>query len=145
MIRSPIFPNISLCTTYLLLGVSGLFGEEVSSTKLSPLVSVAHPISNANISIIDDAFIANTQAQNLREIFNKNAEIQVGGSTQIAQKLYIRGFEDRMYRVRLDGITQSGNLFHHQGNLVLDPFLIKDIEIEKGKTPSCKGAVFSIK
>ncbi|WP_300859611.1 TonB-dependent receptor [uncultured Helicobacter sp.] len=140
MIRSPIFPNISLCTTYLLLGVSGLFGEEVSSAKLSPLVSVAHPISNANISIIDDAFIANTQAQNLREIFNKNAEIQVGGSTQIAQKLYIRGFEDRMYRVRLDGITQSGNLFHHQGNLVLDPFLIKDIEIEKGLAKAEDGA-----
>ncbi|WP_301057939.1 TonB-dependent siderophore receptor, partial [uncultured Helicobacter sp.] len=140
MIRSPIFPNISLCTTYLLLGVSGLFGEEVSSAKLSPLVSVAHPISNANISIIDDAFIANTQAQNLREIFNKNAEIQVGGSTQIAQKLYIRGFEDRMYRVRLNGITQSGNLFHHQGNLVLDSFLIKDIEIEKGLAKAEDGA-----
>lgn len=103
-----------------------------SVTKLSPLISVAHPISNANINVIDDAFISHTQAQNLSEVFNKSAEISVGGSAKIAQKLYIRGLEDRMYRVRLDGITQTGNLFHHQGNLLFDPFLVKNIEIEKG-------------
>lgn len=102
------------------------------TAKLSPLISLAHPISNANISIIDDIFIANTQAYNLSEIFNKSAEIQVGGGAQIAQKLYIRGFEDRMFNVRLDGIAQNGNLFHHQGNLILDSFLIKNIEIQKG-------------
>lgn len=106
--------------------------ENMRSIKLSPITSLAHPISNANVSVIDDTFITNTQAKDLREVFNKNAEIQVGGSAQIAQKLYIRGFEDRMFRIRLDGITQSGNLFHHQGNFLFDPFLIKNIEIEKG-------------
>ncbi|MCX2716646.1 TonB-dependent receptor [Helicobacter sp. MIT 21-1697] len=102
------------------------------SVNLSPLVTTAQAVSHTNVSVIDSKFIANTQARDLREVFNKNAEIQVGGSSQIAQKLYIRGFEDRMFRVRIDGITQSGNLLHHQGNLFFDPFLVKNIEIEKG-------------
>ncbi|WP_334089630.1 TonB-dependent receptor plug domain-containing protein [Helicobacter typhlonius] len=106
--------------------------QNMTSVKLSPITSLAHPISNANVSVVDDTFITNTQAKDLREVFNKSAEIQVGGSSQIAQKLYIRGFEDRMFRIRIDGITQGGNLFHHQGNLLFDPFLVKNIEIEKG-------------
>ena len=114
--------------------------SEMQSVRLSPLISVAHPISNANVSVIDNTFIANTQARDLREIFNKNAEISVGGSAQIAQKLYIRGFEDRMFRIRIDGIAQSGNLFHHQGNLFFDPFLVKNIEIEKGLARAEYGA-----
>ncbi|TLD77960.1 TonB-dependent receptor plug domain-containing protein [Helicobacter typhlonius] len=102
------------------------------SINLSPLVTTAQAVSHTNVSVIDSEFITNTQARDLREVFNKSAEIQVGGSSQIAQKLYIRGFEDRMFRVRLDGITQSGNLLHHQGNLLFDPLLVKNIEIEKG-------------
>lgn len=136
---------IQSITKFFLFTIAGMFAfaqfvMAEDSIKLSPLISVAHPISTANISVIDDTFITNTQAKDLREVFNKNAEIQVGGSAQIAQKLYIRGFEDRMFRIRLDGITQSGNLFHHQGNILFDPFLIKNIEIEKGLANAEYGA-----
>lgn len=121
---------ISLCASYVLADES--YSAEDRSAKLSPLVSIAHPTNNANISVVDDSFVRNTQASDLREVFAKDAEIQVGGSSKIAQKLYIRGFEDRMFRIKLDGITQGGNLFHHQGNLLFSPYLLKSIEIEKG-------------
>lgn len=127
---NPSFKGLQFFSFTLTCG-SILFAQE-STVKLSPITSLAHPISDANVSVIDDTFITNTQAKDLREVFNKNAEIQVGGSAQIAQKLYIRGFEDRMFRIRLDDIAQSGNLFHHQGNLLFDPYLVKNIEIEKG-------------
>lgn len=90
--------------------------------------------------MVDDSFVRNTQANDLREVFAKDAEIQVGGSSKIAQKLYIRGFEDRMFRIKLDGITQGGNLFHHQGNLLFSPYLLKSIEIEKGLASAEYGA-----
>ena len=116
MILSSFKGSPILSFTFASICSSILFADEtLSSTKLSPLISAAHPISNANISVIDDTFLTHTQANNLRDIFAKDAEIQVGGGAQIAQKLYVRGFEDRMFRVRLDGITQGGNLFHHQG------------------------------
>ncbi|MCX2716645.1 TonB-dependent receptor [Helicobacter sp. MIT 21-1697] len=138
----PIFKNSPLLSfSFVSMCGIGLFADEsFSHTKLSPIISAAHPISNANVSVIDDTFLNHTQASNLREIFAKDAEIQVGGGANIAQKLYIRGFEDRMFRVRLDGITQGGNLFHHQGNLLIDPFLIKSIEIEKGLAKPEDGA-----
>ena len=141
MILSSFKGSPILSFTFASICSSILFADEtLSSTKLSPLISAAHPISNANISVIDDTFLTHTQANNLRDIFAKDAEIQVGGGAQIAQKLYVRGFEDRMFRVRLDGITQGGNLFHHQGNLLIDPFLIKSIEIEKGLAKPEDGA-----
>lgn len=129
---------ISLCASYALADES--YSAEDRSAKLSPLVSIAHPTNNANISVVDDSFVRNTQASDLREVFAKDAEIQVGGSSKIAQKLYIRGFEDRMFRIKLDGITQGGNLFHHQGNLLFSPYLLKSIEIEKGLASAEYGA-----
>lgn len=127
-----ILAHIGISISLLSLSANYVFAAEENSAKLSPLISIAHPTNNANISVVESSFVRNTQASDLREVFAKDAEIQVGGSSKIAQKLYIRGFEDRMFRIKLNGITQGGNLFHHQGNLLFSPYLLKSIEIEKG-------------
>lgn len=106
---------------------------ESRNVKLSHIITSDKAINETSyLKVFDSSYLQNIQAQDLSETFVKDSEIQVGGSAKIAQKLYIRGLEDRMFRVRLDGIMQSGNILHHQGNMLFDPFLVKSIAISKG-------------
>lgn len=79
------------------------------------------------------------QASNLRDIFKSDASIAVGGGANMAQKLYVRGFESLMMRVSIDGAAQNGNAFHHQGNLMIDPSLIKQVIVNKGSANASAG------
>lgn len=95
--------------------------------------------SFTNKSILQNEDFINRQVSDLKEMFFKESSIDVGGGGKMAQKLYIRGMEDRLLRVKIDGSAQNGNAFHHQGNLVIDPFMIKKIEIIKGSANASAG------
>nr|WP_225247129.1 TonB-dependent receptor [Vibrio campbellii] len=81
---------------------------------------------------IDSDQLAKSQAQDLNDIFRKDAEISVGGSSGVSQKIYVRGLEDTMLNVSIDGAAQSGNLFHHQGRLSIEPELLKQVDVSAG-------------
>ena len=51
---------------------------------------------------IDSDQLAKSQAQDLNDIFRKDAEISVGGSSGVSQKIYVRGLEDTMLNVSID-------------------------------------------
>lgn len=79
-------------------------------------------------------------ARNVREIFQDEAGVVVGGGGQaIAQKIYVRGLEDTMLTVSMDGAPQGGNLYHHQARVVVDPALIKQVEVDKGTAQASSG------
>lgn len=79
------------------------------------------------------------QALSLRDIFKSDPSIAVGGGSNMAQKIYVRGFESFMMRVTLDGAAQSGNAFHHQGNVMVDPSLLKRVIVSKGVSDASSG------
>lgn len=72
------------------------------------------------------------QATDLEDIFSQNPDVTVGGSFGVAQKVYVRGIEDTMLNVTVDGATQAGYLFHHQGRLSVEPELLKQVEVNAG-------------
>ncbi len=72
------------------------------------------------------------QATNLEDIFSQDPDVRVGGSFGVAQKVYVRGIEDTMLNVTVDGATQAGYLFHHQGRLSVEPELLKQVEVNAG-------------
>ena len=87
---------------------------------------------HANTTTINAQSLQSRQATSLRDVFALDSSVSVGGATTTAQKVYIRGLEDRLYSVNLDNASQYGNLFHHQGNITIDPMMIKDITVQKG-------------
>ena len=97
-------------------------------------------VSFGNQTIIDSGFIDHTQAQNLTQIFSAQSSVSVGGGANMAQKIYIRGLEDRLFSVSVDGARQNGNAFHHQGNVMLDASMIKEIKLNKGVANASDGA-----
>lgn len=83
------------------------------------------------------------QANDLKDALSLDPSITVGGSTGIAQKIYVRNLGEGMLNISVDGATQSGSLFHHTGRVALEPDLLKRIEVQPGvgNAPDGPGAL----
>ncbi|HLT23402.1 MAG TPA: TonB-dependent receptor [Bacteriovoracaceae bacterium] len=71
-------------------------------------------------------------ATDMRTLFQDTQSVTVGGGATNTQKLYVRGVEDVNLNIQVDGARQGNHVFHHQGNLFLDPENIKSIEVRPG-------------
>ena len=81
-----------------------------------------------------------TQPVDLAGLLSNEATLAVGGGASVAQKIYVRGFEDTMLNVTIDGAQQAGELYHHQGRVQIEPEFIKTIELEAGAGAATSGA-----
>ena len=72
------------------------------------------------------------QATDLEDALSIDPSITVGGSTGIAQKIYVRNLGEGLLNVSIDGATQSGSLFHHIGRIAIEPDLLKQVEVQPG-------------
>lgn len=77
--------------------------------------------------IVTSEDLERTSANTLEDIFANESSVAVGGGTATAQKIYVRGFEDVMLNVTVDGAQSPGELYHHQARLQLEPDFIKTI------------------
>lgn len=84
--------------------------------------------------------IERTHATDLAQLFSHQSTLAVGGGAPVAQKIYVRGFEDLLLNVTLDGAPQAGELYHHQGRLQLEPDFIKRIQLDAGAGAATAGA-----
>ncbi|REL27489.1 TonB-dependent receptor [Thalassotalea euphylliae] len=91
------------------------------------------------VDVVDLSDIRKKQANDLEDIFRGEPAITVGGSFGIAQKIYVRGIEDTNLNVSVDGATQAGYLFHHQGRLSIEPEMLKHVEVKAGAGSALDG------
>jgi hemoglobin/transferrin/lactoferrin receptor protein len=80
------------------------------------------------------------QANDLADVFRHIPSVSVGGSLGIAQKVYIRGLEDTLLNITVDGAPQTGTLFHHIGRVSIEPELLKTVEVQAGAGEATSGA-----
>lgn len=73
-----------------------------------------------------------TQANDLSDLFRNVPSVAVGGSLGIAQKIYVRGLEDSLLNVTIDGAPQRGTLFHHVGRVSIEPELLETVQVQAG-------------
>lgn len=72
------------------------------------------------------------QALDLKDSMSLDPSVTVGGSTPIAQKMYVRDMGEGLLNVSIDGATQSGALFHHIGRITIEPELLKRVAVQPG-------------
>lgn len=89
--------------------------------------------------IVDDETVERYQATDLEGVFREQPAVNVGGSVGIAEKVYVRGVEDRLLNVTIDGASQAGSLFHHIGRLSIEPELLKQVEVQAGAGKATSG------
>ncbi|KZN44686.1 TonB-dependent receptor domain-containing protein [Pseudoalteromonas luteoviolacea] len=103
------------------------------------VIEVHGKVSDADM-IIDQTDLTQLQANDLSDIFRSLPQVSVGGSNPIAQKIYVRGLEDTMLNVSIDGALQAGYLFHHQGRLSIEPELLKQVDVVAGAGDATSGS-----
>ncbi|WP_136679422.1 TonB-dependent receptor [Neptunomonas sp. XY-337] len=81
---------------------------------------------------VEQVTLERYQATDLEDIFRQTPEVSVGGGFSTAQKVYVRGVEDINLNISVDGAQQAGYMFHHQGQLNIEPELIKRVEVNAG-------------
>jgi len=79
------------------------------------------------------------QVNDLSDLFRQVPSVSVGGSIGIAQKVYVRGLEDSMLNVTVDGAPQRGTLFHHIGRVSIEPELLKTVDVQAGAGEATSG------
>lgn len=108
------------------------YAEQAQKAKHDSIETmvVVGEATNAQIDYKDlEAF----QANDLADVFRTTPSISVGGGASgIAQKVYVRGLEDSMVNVTVDGAPQTSTLFHHIGRVTIDPDLLKQVEVQAG-------------
>ncbi|MDA7746796.1 TonB-dependent receptor [Psychromonas sp.] len=103
------------------------------------VVEVTGSVYDVEDIFIDSADIEKSMAQDLNDIFNKESEVSVGGATAVSQKIYVRGLEETMLNISIDGAEQSSSLYHHQGSVSVEPELLKQVEISAGAGKATDG------
>lgn len=109
------------------------------SRTLEPIEVTADREASSD-SVVTEERIEKYQADDLEDVFAGQPDVTVGGSIGIAQKVYVRGVEDPLLNVTIDGATQAGALFHHTGRLAVEPELLKQVEVDAGAGRATSGA-----
>src|SRR5690606_7367616 len=98
--------------------------ETSDLVELDTLTVVDHTTTDVD-TLVTREEIEQLQANDLEDVFRADPSISVGGANSVSQKIYLRGIEDTLLNVTIDGATQAGYLFHHQGRLSIEPELLK--------------------
>lgn len=88
---------------------------------------------------LDREQIERTQANDLADLFRGVPSVMVGGGLGIAQKIYVRGLEDSLLNVTVDGAPQRGTLFHHVGRVSIEPELLETVDLQAGPGEATSG------
>ena len=75
----------------------------------------------------------------VKDIYAGESSVTVSGGASIAQKVFVQGIEESLLSVTIDGARQNKSAFHHTGNILLDPTLLKRVEITSGLAPADAG------
>lgn len=101
---------------------------------------IVHAVREPGNFRIDRKEIQLTQAADLSGLLSNESGVAVGGGAVVAQKIYVRGFEDTMLNVTVDGAQQPAELYHHQSRVQLEPEFIRSIELDAGAGAATQGA-----
>lgn len=110
--------------------------EESDAVEEIKQITVVGALTDVELT---DRQIEVRQANDLSDLFRQVPSVTVGGGVGIAQKVYIRGLEDSMLNVTVDGAPQRGTLFHHIGRVSIEPELLKTVDVQAGAGEATSG------
>lgn len=113
--------------------------ESGPGAEARPLETVV-VVGEADNTVVTPEMLESYQANDLADVFRHVPSVEVGGSLGIAQKIYIRGLEDTLLNVTVDGARQTSTLFHHIGRVSIEPELLQQVQVQVGAGEATSGA-----
>lgn len=75
----------------------------------------------------------------IADVFRSEAGVSVGSSIPTSQKVYVNGLEETTLAVTIDGSRQNNRVFHHNATNLIDPSLLKAVDVDAGIAPADAG------
>lgn len=115
------------------------FAEEKEVTELGTIF-IQSQSGAIPTDVIDQSTIEQRQPATFNELFSESPDVVVSGANRsAAQKVYVRGIEETMLNVSVDGARQGGNMYAHSGNFSVDPAMLKQVEVQPGSVSALNG------
>ena len=122
--------QVAIMQSVMMLGLFSVSSaEEVE--ELEPIEVMASAVSPGGVELTEEE-LERANASNIKDVFDGESSINVGGGHDAARKLYVNGIEDTNLNVKIDGVRQVNSAFHHLGTSIIDPGLLKSVRIETG-------------
>ena len=91
---------------------------------------------------LGQAAIETKQADHLSDLLRDIPGVDVGGTHSINNRINIRGLQDEDLDITVDGAKiQNANMFHHIGNLLINPDILKKADIQVGTNSVVNGSL----
>ncbi|GGF73137.1 TonB-dependent receptor domain-containing protein [Alteromonas lipolytica] len=81
---------------------------------------------------VGEQAIASKQADHLSDLLRDIPGVDVGGTHSLNQRINVRGLDDTDLEVLIDGASQNNYMFHHMGNLNINPDILESVDIQVG-------------
>ena len=121
------------------VAAAGVVSAQEATTLPPVQVGGEAPRGIETTGAIRQADIDREQPLTLRELFRDDPAITVPSGSTAAQKLYVHGIDQSKLNVTVDGAPQRNNVWHHNGNLTIDPIFLKSVEVDAGVAPADAG------
>jgi hemoglobin/transferrin/lactoferrin receptor protein len=139
-IKRSIVNRPTILTLAIASALSGqvAWAAENESIQLDTVKVTGNTITPETNSVTAEQ-IEKVQANDLQDLFSQSPEVTIGGGPGFAQKLYIRGVEDQLLNITIDGAQQATRQFHHAGRISIEPELLKRVEVNAGAGNALSG------
>ncbi|NUS70710.1 MAG: TonB-dependent receptor [Ensifer adhaerens] len=136
--------------SYSISGGTALVGSAVSAggsaavaadgaTVLDPISAFGAGPLGAGEIVISSEDLKRKNPANIADVFSGEPGISVGSSLPMSQKVYVHGIEETSLAVTMDGGRQNNKVFHHNGTNLIDPGLLKAVNVDAGVAPADAG------
>lgn len=79
------------------------------------------------------------QADHLSDLLRALPGVEIGGTHSVNTRISFRGISDRDLDVYVDGALQTNYLYHHMGNLLINPDILRSADIQLGNNSVIAG------
>jgi len=124
---------------YLSLIIATVLSNQALSKDIQELDTTEVTAQEANNFKVSTEDLTKIQVNDIKGIFSRIAGVNVSNSTPYSQKTYLRGVEEHSANVTIDGARQDGQMFHHAGNQMIDPSMLKSVSVELGASSVLSG------
>jgi hemoglobin/transferrin/lactoferrin receptor protein len=110
-------------------------------TVLETIVVQGQSVGQGDVgeTVIGAAELERINPSNIADVFREQAGVQVGSSLPMSQKVYVHGVEETNLAVSIDGARQNNKVFHHNATNLIDPSILKAVDVDSGIAPADAG------
>ncbi len=132
-----------------LIGLSVMFAgqalaqdnQDAANTDVQDAVIVWGTAVSSDSLFLGEQELAVKQADHLSDLLRTLPGVDIGGTHSLNSRINVRGMDDRNLDVYMDGALQTNYIYHHIGNILVNPDILKSVEVQPGATSVTHGGI----